>query len=202
MGATTRFGLVLLIVGVGGFLYADTVISQGSTSVGQLERGISESQQSQFETFVFVRIASGVAAAAGAGLIVIGSLSSNSRKAEASTGAPQQSRAVLTVPPGEFRVVEFDIGKPHILDYTIEVLNGPSVNVIVTDQSQLETFADSPNIGWIENASRVDTSDATVTSQLGPRDYAFIIDNTGRSHSQTATSPAKINLVYELTPSQ
>lgn len=93
----------------------------------------------------------------------------------------------------------FDVGRESILDYTMEVLEGPAINVIVTDEKNLENFKNNPKIRWVERASSINVSNIEKTAKVGPRDYVIILDNTGRWGGQEASSEARVDLNIELT---
>jgi hypothetical protein len=64
----------------------------------------------------------------------------------------------------------------------------------VTDAAFVDEFSETAEIGWVEEASAMNVTERAVTAEIGPRDYAIIIDNTGRFGGQEATGEAHIKL--------
>jgi hypothetical protein len=203
MGFTLRLGLLLAIIGTGAFLVGGQSVQEQQTTAGQVERAVSDEAQTEYEQNTAMRNLGGLAAVIGGLLVVVGSMSSGGNNVSSGTSTAgnvrSTNRDIYTVQPGEFTYMKFDVGRESILDYTMEVLDGPSINVIVTDEQYLDDFKDTPTIGWVEEASAVNVSNIEKTAKIGPRDYAIILDNTGRYGGQNASGEARVDLNIELT---
>lgn len=128
------------------------------------------------------------------------SASSGSLISGRSSGRPSKSaRDIQSIQPGNHAYIKFSIGKPNIIEYRVEVLDGPPVNVIITDESYLGEFQDSANIRWVEEASEIGVLNLTKKARLEPRDYALIIDNTGRLGNVDPSERARVELEYTLS---
>lgn len=200
MGFTLRLGILLALVGTGAFLIGGQGVQEQQTTAGQVERAVSDEAQADYEQNTAMRSLGGITAVIGGLIVVVKAVSSN-KIAGGNTGRDTRStnRDIYIINQGQYAYIRFDISRESILDYTMEVLDGPAINVIVTDEKNLEKFKNNRKIRWIKRASSINVSNIEKTAKIGPRDYVIILDNTGRWGRQEASSKARVDLNIELT---
>jgi hypothetical protein len=196
-----RSGIALLVVGILVALWAQQGLGECQTTAGQVGQAVSEQLQQQCENRRTFRLGGIAMAVVGGGLFLNdaagGIIGSSGKKSTTVMSEPSIKNFVVS--PGEFDYVEFGITDESKLSYSIEVVNGPGVNVIVTYRRHLNEFRESTDIGWVEKASAVNVQDAQKDAILTPGDYVVIIDNTGRFGDQTAEQQADVTLKYRIS---
>lgn len=116
----------------------------------------------------------------------------------ASSGPFFDGREYDTVGPQSFVHYDFTIEEPAVLDYGVEVFNGPAVNTIVTTRRHFERFKHTPDIKHLEKGSRFATTKDRVKAHVSPSDYVLIVDNTGRMNGAPGNVAADIEFDYQV----
>jgi hypothetical protein len=99
---------------------------------------------------------------------------------------------------GSSRHFRLDVGQEAMFDYTVKVIDGPPLNVIVTEKQYLDEFLDIGDTRRIEEASAVGVKETTKQARIGPGEYVIILDNTGKVGTQTPEESAEVSISYSL----
>lgn len=195
----TRLGIVIAIAGIVGFVWAQQSLAECQTILGQAGQAVSEQAQQRCQTRRGIRVLSIIAIGIGGGATVLGGLNGSTSESEADTTIESvESKEHFTISPTEFSYVEVSTTDEAKLHYSVDVLNGPGVNVIVTYAKNLNEFRNSTNIGWVKKASAVNVESIEKEAILRPGDYVIILDNTGRFGEQEATDEADVTIDYNI----
>lgn len=120
-------------------------------------------------------------------------------------GASQSgTSSTFRVAEGEFTTWNLTMDLPTRFEYTLKVLQGPPIDIILTDDLDQAT-SDSSEWQYYPGGSRFGVSRATVVEQLPPgSDYFLIFDNSNRLETKPPTNfqddPAILSFRYNLSP--
>lgn len=118
---------------------------------------------------------------------------------------PNQSGATSTfrIAEGEFTVWELAFERPNRLQYSFEVIDGPPIDVVLSDKSG-QSKDDDGDWNYYPTASYLNGEDATVVDVLPPADYRLIFDNSNRLEASPPTNlredPAIVTFQLDLSP--
>lgn len=222
IGGSGALGIVLLAIGVLLLLVGQQGVQEYQTTSGQISRALSEEQRSNYEMYSSMRLFGGMGAVVGGILFVVGLASSSGSNGpsggrqppaqgggpppqpqnaggppNANQGGPMSNYDHDTVPPGNFVFYELSVNSACVVDFSIDVFEGPPVNILFTDRLNLERFKQTGTGEYYPDASELNTRGISRKTRLPPGDHAIIVDNTN-SITSTANGPASYELEYEV----
>lgn len=119
---------------------------------------------------------------------------------------PDQSGANSTfrIAEDEFTIWELGFDRPNRLQYSFEVIDGPPIDVILTDESG-QPKADDEDWHYYPTASYLNGKDGMVVDVLPPdTDYRLIFDNSNRLEASPPTNlredPAIVTFQLDMSP--
>lgn len=97
---------------------------------------------------------------------------------------PDRSTRLLTI--DESLVLEqrnwhqwyFAFDEPATIDYTVEVVDGPELDVIAMSEESYTEFNRANLPEYYPEASALDTDEASVTAELPAGEHRLVVDNT------------------------
>ena len=108
-----------------------------------------------------------------------------------------------TINEDEYLQLGFELDETGTLEYTIEVIDGPYVDVLLFDDDNYADFRAGSGSKYIADGSDLNTLYAENDVDLNPDDYHLVIDNTdyGSAHPpwDMANNQVKVRYSYTLS---
>ncbi len=103
-----------------------------------------------------------------------------------------------TIPSGGAKIYEFEYSGTISLKYSVKVLSGPEVDVIVTDQAGMDQYTDPfKMMTYIASYSKLATRDASFSNNINGGHYYIIIDNSERGVANPNGQPVKVSYSFD-----
>ncbi len=108
----------------------------------------------------------------------------------------------ITIEPGQYYVIGFEPFVQATMSYHVKVISGPNVDVILTDETGYGQFKSlwSLNIRYYPEVSRLNTRDASYSSNMGAEPYYLIIDNSMAATAQPNGQSATVSVTFSTSP--
>ncbi|HHT76013.1 MAG TPA: hypothetical protein GXZ80_08215 [Euryarchaeota archaeon] len=115
--------------------------------------------------------------------------------------ASASSPVTVTIQPGQALFLEFDSVWQTKLSYDVEVISGPNIDVIVTDERGYESYFNPFSTLWYyPEASYLNTRSASVTTNVQGGQYYLIIDNSMAGRATPDGQPVTVRYSLETSP--
>lgn len=100
---------------------------------------------------------------------------------------------VVTIQPGEYETYEFKYSSRIWLTYDVEVLSGPNIDVIITNEEGLKQIQDPfLKMSYISSYSKLDTRHARFSDRIESGHYFIIIDNSNIGNAKPNDQPVEV----------
>lgn len=107
----------------------------------------------------------------------------------------------ITIQPGQAYIIEFDSFIQTSLSYQVRVIDGPNVDVILTDETGYAQYNNMAAYArYYPEASSLDVRYASLSDNLQGGHYYFIIDNTMMATAQPNGQSATVSITFSTLP--
>lgn len=103
----------------------------------------------------------------------------------------------VTIEVGEYVDFAFELPSPATVKYAVEVVEGGSIDVVVTSRSSFRDLQEGRLDRYSGGASHFDVRDVTVVTELMHGEWVFLLDNSNLTTAADGTSDRKAVVDFE-----